>query len=340
MTEQVTERTGDSLCSLVDLWDIVSDTLGITTKQAADFVEQKFEANKSAIWTEAEHTGLWKPYSGNKNYLLDAWNDGENNNWTGDYIHKWKFLKLTPKEFRAIENGAIRIKERSNSEQSTSPTPEQGDATTLSKGMDELFELGKEQRREVEWMIELLALPQELASEGLSAVVFIGMEKLTPSINMGEEGKYRTRFEKLCHAVPHVSPECLRLLGFAFVSVSFFLLEKPDELNIRQGALHLMNTSMALGGATALLPASVGFLSAKVQAERQAMLSKAGLLGAESRNKPYAALKSWAIEKAGGMRGAHKDIADRLAAQLPAHLANASKDPARLIYDALRTRKT
>ena len=36
------------------------------------------------------------------------------------------------------------------------------------------------------------------------------------------------------------------------------------------------------------------------------------------------------------MRNAHMDIARNLAARLSAHLADISKDPERLIYDALR----
>jgi hypothetical protein len=85
------------------------------------------------------------------------------------------------------------------------------------------------------------------------------------------------------------------------------------------------------------LPTSFGYLSAQVQEKRQAMLSEAGLLGARVRNKQYQELKEWAIGKADGMRGAHKDVARKLFAQLPEHLADASKDPERLIYDALRS---
>ena len=69
---------------------------------------------------------------------------------------------------------------------------------------------------------------------------------------------------------------------------------------------------------------------------RKKMLSMAGMLGAKSRHRPYAEIKEWALTKAAGMRGPHTDVARKLSAQLPAHLADASKDPERLIYDALR----
>ena len=76
---------------------------------------------------------------------------------------------------------------------------------------------------------------------------------------------------------------------------------------------------------------------AKIQAERSAMLAIAGLHGAQSRNRPFEALKRWALEQAVGMHGAHKQIARKLSAVLPKHLADISQDPERLIYEALRS---
>jgi hypothetical protein len=74
---------------------------------------------------------------------------------------------------------------------------------------------------------------------------------------------------------------------------------------------------------------------AKIEADRKAMLASAGLLGAQSRSQPFKAVKSWALEKAKDMRGADRDIARKLAAQMPVHLADKSKDPMRLIYETL-----
>jgi hypothetical protein len=118
MTEFAFERTGESLCSVVDLWKIVSDTLGITTKQAADFVEQKFKAFDLLLFVDDKYTGLWKPCEGNGaiggrkdlSYLMDAWNSGESGNWSPASFQQWKFLKLTPRGFQAIENAAREIK--------------------------------------------------------------------------------------------------------------------------------------------------------------------------------------------------------------------------------------
>ena len=69
--------------------------------------------------------------------------------------------------------------------------------------------------------------------------------------------------------------------------------------------------------------------------DRRTHRSTAGRQGALVRQQRYAELKKWALEK-GAKLGASKDVARRLAAQLPAHLADVSKEPERLIYDALR----
>ena len=71
--------------------------------------------------------------------------------------------------------------------------------------------------------------------------------------------------------------------------------------------------------------------------QRKALLSEAGKLGAQKKNSDFLRLKEWALEKASGMRGTDVDIARRLVSQLPLHMANVSKSPERLIYEAIRT---
>lgn len=73
--------------------------------------------------------------------------------------------------------------------------------------------------------------------------------------------------------------------------------------------------------------------------QRREMLSAAGRLGAQKKNLDSTRLKEWALEQADSLRGSDIEIARRLASQLPPHLTKVSKDPERLIYDALRTRK-
>jgi hypothetical protein len=68
----------------------------------------------------------------------------------------------------------------------------------------------------------------------------------------------------------------------------------------------------------------------------RAALSIHGAKGALTLHGPRTELKSWALSQAASYRGSDKDIARKLAAQIPKHLEDASKDPQRLIYDALR----
>ena len=75
-----------------------------------------------------------------------------------------------------------------------------------------------------------------------------------------------------------------------------------------------------------------------VGSQRRA-LSEAGRKGAAAKNMGHEELKAWALNEAKTMYAPHGDIARRLAALLPAHLANVSKDPERLIYDTLRNPK-
>lgn len=63
----------------------------------------------------------------------------------------------------------------------------------------------------------------------------------------------------------------------------------------------------------------------------------AGRMGAAEKHRPANELKSWAKEQAKFMKGSDMMIARRLASQIPMHLADASKNPERLIYDTLRS---
>lgn len=107
------------------------------------------------------------------------------------------------------------------------------------------------------------------------------------------------------------------------------------KLSIRSGAALLTSAARAVGAASALLPASMNYWPAKIQAERKAALSEAGRQGAIVRNQQYQKLKKWALGKAAGMRGTPREISRILSGQLPEHLANASTDPQRLIYETL-----
>lgn len=64
-----------------------------------------------------------------------------------------------------------------------------------------------------------------------------------------------------------------------------------------------------------------------------------GKKGAQTKNQPTEDLKTWALAQAAGMRDQDIAIARKLSAQIPEHLAGISKNPERLIYDALRAQR-
>ncbi len=88
--------------------------------------------------------------------------------------------------------------------------------------------------------------------------------------------------------------------------------------------------------------AQLGFIagayetSVEVGSERSTRFSRAGAKGAAAAHKKRWELKQWALSESTKLRGADADIARRLAAMLPHELADVSKSPERLIYDALR----
>ena len=65
-------------------------------------------------------------------------------------------------------------------------------------------------------------------------------------------------------------------------------------------------------------------------------LSEAGRRGSDKRHARTRTLKSWAINQAQTVRGDDMSIARRLSKRIPAELVDASADPVRLIYDAIR----
>ncbi len=69
---------------------------------------------------------------------------------------------------------------------------------------------------------------------------------------------------------------------------------------------------------------------------RSLKLSKGGKKGAQVKHQGISRLKEWAISKAQGARGADKEISRQLALDIPAEFVGVSKDPERVIYDAIR----
>ena len=79
--------------------------------------------------------------------------------------------------------------------------------------------------------------------------------------------------------------------------------------------------------------------SAALRRERKMALARAGASGLQSRHSKARELKAWAEQQAKTMKGSDLGIARRLAARIPEHLADASSNPERLIYEHLRARR-
>lgn len=204
----------------------------------------------------------------------------------------------------------------------------------------ELESLADDQKMMLDLLADKIQIPDDIFQEHIRSgfELMLYQDKRMACDNAKLE-RANESFENLCSSAPRVSKECIRHLCIGYGCISMFHWEKSTETSIRSLVMYLTLAAMSEGAASALLPPSIGFLSAKVHAERTARLSAAGEQGAQSRNKPFKTVKGWALEKARGMRGDHKTISRKLAAELPGHLAGASKDPARLIYDALRASK-
>jgi hypothetical protein len=80
----------------------------------------------------------------------------------------------------------------------------------------------------------------------------------------------------------------------------------------------------------------------KYEERKKATLAKAGAAGAKRKHTPTDELKAWAEQKAANMRETDRDIARKLAFNIPPELASkpngepVSKDPVKLIYEHLR----
>ena len=203
--------------------------------------------------------------------------------------------------------------------------------------MYEFLKMARSLRSEKEKIIELLSVPKDVASNGLTAAVYMGLPDRSQAdinINMNE---HSDAFEKLCAAAPAFSHECLEFLALASFSIDTFLV--AEEFTIESGLTSIVNCAQTLGCAIALLPKSLGYISSKVHAGRTSMLRKAGEEGAKVKNGPFKEMKNWALQEASEMRGDDKAISRKLAGRLPKEFLKVSREPQRFIYDALRDAK-
>lgn len=139
-------------------------------------------------------------------------------------------------------------------------------------------------------------------------------------------------FKVLCQSVPMVPVEAVKAISMAYAAVSFLQDSRADYPGDEDAMRTLLESSKMMGMA-------MGFIAADPKtsdATRRKMLSSAGRDGARARHKKTAELKEWALKEAKNIKKDDADIARALLEKVPHHLADASKDPERLIYDAIR----
>ena len=179
--------------------------------------------------------------------------------------------------------------------------------------------IGQMERLDNQWD-ELRKEDETLTDE---SPAFLELKKLWDFAN--------TRYERLINACPDVPCICFTALSLSCENLQDVLdFDSPkDKVGAFLLAAEMRGVAMTFGKDLR------SGIQAVLDKPRRDTLSKAGTKGALVRLQPYAELKRWALEK-GGKLGASKDVARRLAAQLPAHLSGISVEPERLIYQVLR----
>lgn len=79
-------------------------------------------------------------------------------------------------------------------------------------------------------------------------------------------------------------------------------------------------------------------ISAGMEAGKKMLASSAGKKGGVKKNARTRELKEWALQEAATIRGTDIEISRTLAKRVPKHLADASENSQRLIYDTLLER--
>jgi hypothetical protein len=224
----------------------------------------------------------------------------------------------------------------------------------------DIEELFNDELMALNWLVDEFGIPDDVFREcGGSYLVIMGESSferiaasrgkdITGHVGMPKEmlEKARANFERLCQSAPHIPRDAMESLSLAYGGFAYLTGNGTDIGNEDNGTLQshmraLFATTMARGiamGRAGLSEREIQTMNNEVL--RKKNLSKAGAKGALVKLQPYAALKTWALEKAVGMRDQDVDIARKLSAQIPEHLADVSKNPERLIYEALRAQRT
>lgn len=181
---------------------------------------------------------------------------------------------------------------------------------------------------------DTLGIPEkEFCQLGSSAFDMDLAEKMNmaPDDNFVVEAK--RDFDLLCGTVPNIGRDAVKAICLAYSSYELFFGERSVEELKGVDAVSMI-WSIAMTRGFAMGAASSSPTTSEVM--RKKLLSMAGLSGALAKHKLTSELKRWAQEQAKTMKGSDSQIVKKLVARIPAHLADASSSPERLISDHLR----
>ena len=212
---------------------------------------------------------------------------------------------------------------------------------------------------------DVLKIPISASRRYMGSYFFYALEVGSPELpkkTTKKETKYYEDFQKLCKLAPHVPIQSLRAISLAYGGIGMLYEPLPRgefiKNNGRKVIEYLMISSYARGIAQTefqlkgekndsaneneqqkRLSSAVASVLIQLKNDQSKKLSMAGLMGAQSKNRPYKALEEWILEKSKGRKEDDKEMSRHLFAEIPVHLAKASTDPMRFIYDTLRVKR-
>lgn len=200
-------------------------------------------------------------------------------------------------------------------------------------------ELANELIKEMNHLIdEVFEIPRDVFAEvGLSAMAVEVYESAKGDPELGNFDRQLTEakanLKKLCDSAPNVPARAVTAISLAYASVGLCF---DDRNSVKEGEASIVRTVVEASKIMGMALGMIAESPATHEAKRRQVLSVAGKMGAKAKHQKPNELKNWALSQAKRLHGADAVVARKLAAMLPTELADASKNPGRLIYDTLR----
>ncbi|SDN51330.1 hypothetical protein [Polaromonas sp. JS666] len=205
--------------------------------------------------------------------------------------------------------------------------------------MDDYADVRNDLLGQLNYLVDnVLKIPAEIFKDHGTSAFTMQLSQAAKDLPEAQDGamyeKASKSFELLCASVPNVPRGALEALSMSYSALTLDYDNSMNTDKLLSRLSMLMAIATGVGKIFGMLP-NASVVDVRSESERRAMLSRAGRLGAEKKNEGTATLKAWALSMASGLRGADRDIARKLILELPAELADKSKNPERLIYEAL-----